>query len=121
MKELLIETGASEAKYFVFMGIILIVTGFAYLLINSGFGNSYGIVSMIIGIIITVLSVTVIAANINLTQEKLAKVEHYYLDGEEVGKEKINLNFYELEIDGDTCYLAKKTSHRNTVFIPIIR
>lgn len=118
MKETLIEIGASGAIYFAAMGVILIVTGFVYVLFNRGCGISFGIVSMIIGIIIIVLSVTVIAANINLTQEKLAKVEHYYLNGEEVNKEKINLNFYKLKIDGDTCYLIEK---RNTVFIPIIR
>ena len=121
MKETLIEWSASAAIYLVAMGIILISMGFVYLLINDGFGNSFGIFSMIIGILITVLSVAVIAANTNLTQEKLAKVEHYYLDGREVDKEKINLNFYELKIDGDTCYLTEKNSHRNTVFIPIIR
>ncbi len=108
MKETLIEWSANVAPCFIVVGIALIVTGFAFLLINSGFGNSHGIYSMIIGMIITVLSFAIIVANMNLTQEKLAKVEHYYLDGKEVDKEKINLNFYEIEIDGDTCYLTEK-------------
>lgn len=41
-------------------------------------------------------------------KEKLASVETYYLDGEEVDADKIDIDLYDYTIKDDVCYLTGK-------------
>lgn len=42
-------------------------------------------------------------------------VEHFYVDGQEVDRDKIDLTMYNYTVEGDECYLSPKGSHHGAV------
>ena len=92
------------------IGIVMVVLGFGGFIRRLSYGNGFitDAAPLLVAFGFLLVAMNIEGVEHEVTKTKLSQVENYYLDGNEVDPDTIDIDLYNYTIKGDSCYLTGK-------------
>ncbi len=92
------------------IGIIMILVGLGCLIYHFSYSRGFAadIAPFLITFGMIIVGISGNGIEHDATEKQLAQVEHYYLDGNEVDPDTIDIDLYQYSIKDNNCYLTNE-------------